>query len=197
MTAPTSFTRGATFGAARQYWGGGGDTSVAWDTKGNAYLSCQLFNRGQPTTPNPDQSSALVVFRSTQNGGASWNFPAHPAVEAKDERNRRPVRGQAAPDGRQPHRQPVSGSRVCDLDRVRRDGSAYIWEVFSNDYGQTFSTRHLVSASSPLCVNNFGQGVEQGSCNENQFSQPFTGPDGALYVVWANFNNATGAPDRR
>jgi hypothetical protein len=27
-----------------------------------------------------------------------------------------------------------------------------------------------------------------GTCNSNQFSQPFTGPDGALYVTWANFN---------
>jgi hypothetical protein len=43
-------------------------------------------------------------------------------------------------------------------------------------------------------VNDFGAGTEQGSCNENQFSQPFTGPDGALYVTWNNFNNATGHP---
>ncbi|HEY0583854.1 MAG TPA: exo-alpha-sialidase, partial [Chloroflexota bacterium] len=73
-TAPNGFTRG--FGGfAREYWQGGGDTSVAWDSRGNAYLSCQLFNRGQPTSPNPDQSSTFVVFRSTQNGGASWDFP--------------------------------------------------------------------------------------------------------------------------
>ncbi len=43
-TVPFSFTRGQTaaadFGAPREYWGGGGDTSVAYDTKGNAYLSC-------------------------------------------------------------------------------------------------------------------------------------------------------------
>jgi hypothetical protein len=79
-TPPTSFTRGQVagvvdFGAARQYWGGGGDTSVAFDTKGNGYLSCQLFNRGEPASNNPDISSALVVYRSTRNGGASWNFP--------------------------------------------------------------------------------------------------------------------------
>ena len=28
----------------------------------------------------------------------------------------------------------------------------------------------------------------QGACNVNQFSQPFTGPDGTLYVTWANYN---------
>ena len=48
---------------------------MAWDTRGNAYLSCQLFNRGTVASPNPDQSSSFVVFRSTQNDGASWNFP--------------------------------------------------------------------------------------------------------------------------
>jgi hypothetical protein len=71
-TAPNGFTRGdagniqgGSFGAPREYWQGGGDTSVAWDSQGNAYLSCQIFNRGQPTTPNPDVSSGFVVYRST------------------------------------------------------------------------------------------------------------------------------------
>src|SRR5438270_2662866 len=74
-TIPMSFTRGKAFGnAARQYWDAGGDTSVAWDTKGNAYLSCQVFKRGPGTTPSPDVSSAFLVFRSS-NHGASWNFP--------------------------------------------------------------------------------------------------------------------------
>ncbi len=75
-TVPDIFTRGTAFGGfARQYWQAGGDTSVAWDTQGNAYLSCQLFNRGNVASSNPDQSSAFVVFRSTGNNGASWNFP--------------------------------------------------------------------------------------------------------------------------
>ena len=73
-TMPNSFTYGPP-AFARQYWQAGGDTSVAWDTRGNAYESCQLFNRGSGTSANPDQSSAFVVFRATQNNGASWNFP--------------------------------------------------------------------------------------------------------------------------
>ena len=72
---PNGFTRGDPFGFARQYWQAGGDTSVAWDTRGNAYLSCQLFNRGTVASANPDQSSGFVIFRSTQNDGASLNFP--------------------------------------------------------------------------------------------------------------------------
>ena len=62
-------------GFAREYWQGGGDTSLAWDTRGNAYMSCQLFNRGTAASPNPDLSSTFTIFRSTQNDGASWNFP--------------------------------------------------------------------------------------------------------------------------
>jgi hypothetical protein len=78
------------------------------------------------------------------------------------------------------------------------DGSAYIWESFSSDYGETFSPRHLVSVNAPLlCTNTFGAGTTQGNCNENQFSQPFTGPDGNLYVVYDNYNNAVKAADNR
>ena len=72
-TVPNGFTAGDT--APRQYWQAGGDTSVAWDTRGNSYLACQLFNRGAATSQNPDQSSAFVIYRSTGNSGASFDFP--------------------------------------------------------------------------------------------------------------------------
>jgi hypothetical protein len=74
------------------------------------------------------------------------------------------------------------------------DGSAYVWEAYSSDFGEHFSNRHLVSANSELCVNTFGAGTPQGNCNENEFAQPFTGSDGALYVVFDNYNSATKGP---
>jgi hypothetical protein len=86
-TVPNGFVRGAAYGGvARQYFQAGGDTAVAWDTKGNAYLQCQLFMRGAGggVTNNPDASSAVYVFRSTGNHGASWNFTARPVVETFD-----------------------------------------------------------------------------------------------------------------
>jgi hypothetical protein len=78
------------------------------------------------------------------------------------------------------------------------DGTAYIYESHSNDYGQSFSQRVLVSQDSPLCTNTFGLPTPSGSCNNNQFSDPFVGPDGNLYVVWANYNNqpTTGRDNR-
>ena len=66
-TTPNGFTSGAAFGGvARQYWQASGDTAVAWDTRGNAYLQCMAFMRGPGTTNNPDLSSGIFMFRSTQ-----------------------------------------------------------------------------------------------------------------------------------
>jgi hypothetical protein len=197
-TIPMSFTTGTKFGAAREYWQAGGDTSVAYDTKGNAYFSCQVFNRGSGVSPNPDQSSAFYVFRSTRNNGASWNFPGRPVAENNDVAGA----GNVLEDKQLMTVDNHVGSPYQDRVYVTwtefaADGSSYIYESFSSDYGETFSPRHLVSTTSPLCTQTFGAGTPQGPCNENQFSQPFTGTDGALYVTFANFNNTpTGADNR-
>jgi len=164
---------------------------VAWDSKGNAYFSCQVFNRGSSVSPNQDQSSALLVFRSTQKNGASWNFPGRYVTAENDVAGSRGVledKQLIAVDN-------TVGSPFQDRVYVTwteftGDFSAYIYEAFSADYGETFSPRHLVSATSALCPNDFGIVNPNGKCNENQFSQPFTAPDGTLYVVFANFNNA-------
>src|SRR4029077_20943681 len=74
-TMPNGFTRGTNFGGvARQYWQAGGDPSVAWDSRGNAYYACQVFLRGPGVTNNPDASSAFYVFRSTGDPGAPCTF---------------------------------------------------------------------------------------------------------------------------
>jgi hypothetical protein len=78
------------------------------------------------------------------------------------------------------------------------DGTGYIYGAYSADYGETFSTPVVVSGNNAaLCTNTFGLPTPQGNCNENQFSQPFTGSDGALYVVWANYNNSVTGMDNR
>jgi hypothetical protein len=198
-TTPNGFTRGTSFGGvARQYWQAGGDTAVAWDTRGNAYLLCMAFMRGQPTSNNPDESSAIYVFRSTRNGGASWNFPGRPVAELND----------------------VGGSGCCLLDKPYMtvdnhkgspfhdrvyvtwtlfdgDGTAYIYGAYSDDYGESFSDPVVVSTDSPLCTNTYHLPTPHGNCNENQFSQPFTGSDGALYVVYINYNNTVTGDDNR
>jgi hypothetical protein len=197
-TTPNGFTRGTTFGATRQYWQAGGDTSVAWDTRGNVYLSCQMFLRGLATSANPDQSSAFYVYRSTGTNGASWNFPGRPVAEHND------VVG-AGDFLLDKQLLTVDNSRTSRFrDRVYVtwttfdvDGTGYIYESHSADYGETFSAPVVVSTNSALCDNTFGLPTPRGTCNQNQFSQPFTAPDGALYVVYANFNNAVTAPENR
>src|SRR3954464_13273394 len=189
-TPPMGFTRGAAFGgAARQYWQAGGDTSVAWDKKGNAYLSCQMFMRGSAVSNNPDQSSAFYVFRSTGTGGASWNFPARPVAELNDVAGK----GDVLLDKQYMTVDATKGSPFQDRIYVTwtlfdADGTSYIFEAFSRDYGEHFSSPKLVSRDSALCSNPIRVPTPQGRCNTNQFSQPFTGPEGALYVVWDNYN---------
>jgi hypothetical protein len=194
-TLPTGFTRGTAFGGvAREYWQGGGDPSVAWDSRGNAYLACQLFERGPGTTNNPDQSSSVYVFRSTGDGGASWDFPGRPAIETSTTTG--------APFNDKPYMTIDNHAASPFRDRIYvtwtifdADGTAYIWEVHSDDYGQSFSSPVLVSGTSSLCSNTFGVPTPQGTCNENQYSDPFTGPDGALYVAYSNFNNTVTGND--
>jgi hypothetical protein len=197
---PHGFTRGDNFGGKlRQYWHAAGDPSVAWDTKGNAYLSCLTFNRGTGVTQNPDQSSAFYVFRSTGTEGASWNFPGRPVAESHD-----PAGGGAAFLDKQymtvdNHRGSPFQDRVyVTWTTFDTDGTAYIFGAFSSDYGESFSEPVLVSRDSALCSNTLGVATPQGRCNNNQFSQPFTAPDGTLYVVWDNYNvTAPGDRDNR
>jgi hypothetical protein len=190
-TVPDNFTRGTTFGRAREYWQAGGDTSVAFDTKGNAYMACQLFQRGNGTSPNRDLSSAFYVFRSTGNGGASWNFTGRPVQEANDVLGLGNIledKEYIAVDNH--FGSPFQDRIYVTWTEFAPDGTAYIWESYSNDYGEHFSPRVLVSLNSPsLCTVTYGLPTPMGSCNENQFSDPFVGPDGALYVAYANFNN--------
>jgi hypothetical protein len=196
-TVPTGFVRGTTFGGVdRQYFQAAGDPSVAWDSKGNAYLSCQMFMRGTGTTNNPDQSSAFYVFRSTGNLGASWNFPGRPVAERYD------TTGASLLDKQLMTVDNTTGSPFQDRVYVTwtdfaADGTAYIYGAYSADYGQSFSAPVLVSRDSALCGNTFGIPTPQGRCNSNQDSQPFTGPDGTLYVVWNNFNNVVTGSDNR
>jgi hypothetical protein len=187
---PMSFTRGDAFGGvARHYWHAGGDTSLAWDTRGNAYLSCLMFMRGPDVSGNPDLSSGLYVFRSTGSRGASWNFPARPVAEFAD------PTGTAGGMLDKQYMTIDDHARSPFRDRIyvtwtfyAPDGTSYIFGAHSADYGEHFSAPRLVSADSPLCREALDLPTPQGRCNTNQYSQPFTGPDGALYVVWSNFN---------
>ena len=191
-TISMGFTRGTAFGGvARQYWQAGGDPSVAWDTRGNAYFACQVFQRGPSATSNLVQSSAVYVFRCTGDGGASWDFPGRPAVQTFT------TAASGLPFNDKPYMTVDNHAGSPFRDRIYvtwtlfgADGTAYIYEVHSDDYGQSFSAPVLVSGTSPLCSNTFGLPAPRGTCNENQFPDPFTGPGGTLYVAYPSFSNS-------
>ena len=153
---PTGFTRGDAFGAAREYWQGAGDPSVAADTRGNFYFSCLQFNRGQPTTPVADASSAIYLYRSTGNAGASWNFPGRAVVENPDLDASSGVLEDKELLAVDNHRRSPFRDRVyVTWTEFAADGTAYIWSRTSADYGESFGPRVLVSGASPACTNTF------------------------------------------
>jgi len=193
-SVPSGFSNGANFGGVtRQYWQVSGNTSVAWDTRGNAYLTCEEFMRGPGTTNNPDVSRAFYVFRSTGNGGASWDFMGGPAVELSTQDpsviEDKPYMSIDDSVG-----SPFRDRIYVAWTHFSSDGSVYIEESHSSDFGQTFSTPVIVSNSSPLCVNTLGAGTPHGPCNGNEFAQPFSGPDGTLYIIYDNFNAGSNFP---
>ncbi len=120
-------------------------------------ISCQVFNRGGGTSPNPDQSSAFLVMRSTQNNGASWNFPGRyseaffdPSGEGGVLEDKELI---AVDDNAS---SPFRDRIYVTWTEFAADGSAYIYETHSNDYGETFSSPVLVSGTSPLCTVTYG-----------------------------------------
>ena len=133
-----------------------------------------------------------MVFRATQNNGASWNFPGRYTTVFFDPAGTAGVLEDKALMAIDDNVNSAFRDRIyVTWTEFAANGSAYIYETHSDDYGETFSNRVLVSADSSLCAVTFGAGTPNGKCNENQFSDPFVGPDGNLYVTWVNFNNST------
>ena len=201
-TLPNGFTRGTAFGnVARQYWQASGDTSVAWDSRGNAYMACQVFMRPGHVTNNPDTSSGVYVFRSTGDAGASWNFTGHPAVETvgSNQTTGLPLTDKPYMTIDNNPNSPFRDRIYVTWTQYATDGTAYIYEVHSSDYGQTFSSPVVVSATSTtLCTSpSPANATPQGTCNQNQYSNPFVGSNGALYVAYSNFNNTVTGKDNR
>lgn len=198
-TLPNGFVRGTAYGGTpREYFQFSGDPSTAWDTRGDAYFACLESNRGSSATANPDQSSGVYVYRSTGTDGASWNFTGRPVAEHND------VAGAGNFLNDKPLMTVDDSTRSAYRDRIyvtwtvfAADGTAYIYEVHSSDYGEHFSAPVVVSTDSALCPRPLSATHPQGRCDNNQFSDPFTAPDGTLYVVWDNYNTADSGTDNR
>ena len=134
------------YGAARQYWQGGGDTSVAFDTKGNAYLSCQMFMRGQArrrTRTFRARSSSSARRTTTAPRGISRLAPSSraPAVDGGDA----PFLDKQLMTVDNHVGSPFQDRVYVTWTTFAVDGTAYIWGAWSNDYAEHFSAPVLVS----------------------------------------------------
>ena len=159
--------------------------------KGNAYLSCQMFNRGD---------GRLATTRTSRARSTSSARPAAAARRGTSRRGRSPssttsagagdvAARQAVHDGRRPPR--AARSRTASTSPGRCSPPTARATSTRPTRATTASTSARRSSSAPTarCApTTSASPTPQGRCNTNQFSQPFTGPDGALYVVWDNFN---------
>jgi hypothetical protein len=189
---PTGFTAPGLTGQ-RHYWNANGDPSVAFDSRGTAYYFCLLFDRAAPTSDVNGFSSGLFLYRST-DGGASWSFPGSPVKQTDG------LGAIALLD--KPYMTVDTGANSRFRDRIyaawveynpnfSADPVSFAW---SSDAEATWNlTGSISGTSAALCPVNF-DGSAPGICNANQFPQPFVAPNGDLYVVFQNFNNALSGP---
>ena len=184
---PESFTAPG-FVAPRHYWDASGDPVVAFDSEGYAYYACLQFNRGVTSDLGGDHSG-IFVYRSA-NGGASWTFPGDPVVQDDG-------LGEVGLNDKEwmtvdtSQDSPFQDRVYVAWSRYSADFSAaVINESHSSDHGVTWSAPQEISGfDADLCPINFG-GPPPGTCDANQFSNVFTSPNGTVFVVFQNFNNA-------
>jgi hypothetical protein len=203
--APMSFGRPVLDnGGVRHYWTSGGDTSVAFDSTGEAYLMCQVFDRGYPTDERGANAafgaSAFMIFRSA-DGGASWSFPGDYVTTTGGGEDPTATVGLLDKEYMTIDNNPSSPYR----DRIYVTWSNYSPDFtsdpidisYSDDHGATWTDPAAISGFSlDLCPINFS-GATAGTCDSNQYSDPFVAPNGDLYVVFSNFNNCAGTLRRQ
>ena len=105
-----------------------------------------MFNRGPPCRQQPGPVERVLRLPLDGHGGASWNFPARPVAELNDTAGG----GDALLDKQYMTVDDHKGSPFQDRIYVTwtlfaADGTSYIYEAYSRDYGERFSAPKLVS----------------------------------------------------
>ena len=107
-----------------------------------------------PCRPIRTCRARSTSFARPGSAGASWNFPARPVAELNDTA----AAGTALLDKQLLTVDATKGSPFQDRIYVTwtlfaADGTSYIYEAYSRDYGEHFSAPKLVSTDSALCTN--------------------------------------------
>src|SRR6266516_467316 len=200
--APKNFGKAILdLGGARHYWTTGGDTSVAFDSTGEAYLLTQVFDRAFPTDERGTSTifgvdaSAMLVFRSA-DGGASWSFTGsyvHTSAFGEGDDSGGLIDKMYMAIDNNPS-SPYRDRIYVVWAGYPADGSnSPTMLSYSTDYGNSWTAPQEISGKSQtLCPITFSTRTDF-SCDESQFNAPFVAPNGNVYDTFINQNNCNGA----
>jgi hypothetical protein len=169
------------------------DPTGAWDSRGNAYVGGILFDVGSGA------NSVIVMKSNAGNGGAFYHDPGpngnpggpafqeyrtnNPGVVANDDgelfaNDKELMTADANPSS------PKRDNVYMTWTRFNAEGHSPIYFGQSTDGGAHWSTPVEISGSNAsICTV-----PDVGPCNDDQGSHPVVGPDGTVYVAFANGN---------
>jgi hypothetical protein len=168
------------------------DPTVAWDSEGNAYVAGTIFNIGAPENAVVVAKSNAKIhgafFHSPDPQGGFQEYSTMPlGVVTNDDEvfDDKPfVTADAHEDSPKRDWVYVTWTRVGP---EHEDGFRQIFPIIfsqSEDGGITWTT--------PIEISGEAADVCPGECNEDQASHPIVGPDGTIYVTFANHNAMNG-----
>jgi hypothetical protein len=164
------------------------DPTVAWDSHGNAYAGGVFFDVASGA------NAVLVMKSNAPNGGSFYHSP-NPAGGFQEYRDL-PVGVVANDDGNAFANDKELMTADSNPSSPKRDNVYMTWTRFnaanhspiyfsqSTNGGATWSAPIEISGSNPaICTV-----PAVGPCNDDQGSDPVVGPDGTVYVAFANGN---------
>jgi hypothetical protein len=162
------------------------DPTVAWDSHGNAYAGGVLFDVSSG-------SNAVLVMKSNAPNGGSFYHSPNPAGGFQEYRDT-PV-GVVANDGAAVANDKELMTADAHPSSPKRDNVYMTWTRFAAGHSPIFfsqSTNGGATWSPPIEISGSNPAIctvpAVGPCNDDQGSNPVVGPDGTIYVSFANGN---------
>jgi hypothetical protein len=164
------------------------DPTLAWDSRGNAYSGGILFDISSG-------ANAVIAMKSNAgNGGAFYHSP-NPAGGFQEYRDT-PVGVIANDDGTVFANDKELMTADAWVSSPKRDNVYMTWTRFTADNHSPIyfsqSTNGGATWSTPIEISGSNAAIctvpSVGPCNDDQGSDPVVGPDGTIYVSFANGN---------
>jgi hypothetical protein len=168
------------------------DPTLAWDSRGNAYIGGVFFDVAA------DANAVLVMKSNAGNGGSFYHSP-NPAGGFQEYRDL-PVGVVANDDGTLVSNDKELMTADAHASSPKRDNVYMTWTRFTLTPPNTVhspiffsqSTNGGATWSAPIEISGSNAAIcnlpAVGPCNDDQGSDPVVGPDGTVYVAFANGN---------